>query len=221
MNIAEQVFKYIYDNNIWGGKSLSGPGSELENTKNLRLFISEFIEKYDIKSMIDAPCGDMFWFSKLKLDDVQYYGYDIVDDIIVNNKKKFKDRKNYIFEKKDVVLEKLPKADLIMCRDLIIHLPIEAVFVLIKNFIRSEAKYLLITQHVVLNDKYPMNTDIKVGSFAFRNLTLPPFNFPAPKLLVPEEWPDKNCLRFMALYELKELDKFYKKNSIKIVFNEK
>lgn len=221
MNVAEQIFKYIYDNNFWGAKSLSGPGSDLENTKNLRLFLAEFIEKYNIKSMIDAPCGDMFWFSKLNLKDVQYRGYDIVGDIIEKNKRKFKNKKNYSFEKKDVVMEKLPQADLILCRDLIIHLPINAVYVLIKNFIRSKSKYLLITQHVILNDRYPMNEDIRVGDFAFRNLTLPPFNFPLPKLLVQEEWPDTNCLRYMALYELKALDKFYRDNSIKIIFDNK
>lgn len=219
MNIAEQVFKYIHDNNVWGAKSVSGPGSDLENTRNLRAFLSEFMEKFNIKSMIDAPCGDMFWFSKLDLKDVQYYGFDIVDDIVENDKRMFKDKKNYSFEKKDVVMEKLPKADLVLCRDLIIHLPLKAVYVLIGNFIRSGSKYLLITQHIVLNDKYVMNNDIRVGDFAFRNLTLPPFSFPLPKLLVPEEWPDKNCLRFMALYELTTLDEFYKTNSIEIVFD--
>ena len=34
-----------------------------------------------------------------------------------------------------------------------------------------------------------------------------------------EEFPDKNCLRFMALHDLKNLDEFYKTNSIEIVFD--
>ena len=62
-----KIFTDIYKNNTWGDKeSLSGPASNLPRTKNLRKVLPELAQLYNIKTMIDAPCGDMFWFSKIK-----------------------------------------------------------------------------------------------------------------------------------------------------------
>ena len=161
--------------------------------------------------MIDAPCGDMNWASEIQFKKkIKYYGFDIVEQLIQDNKLKFKKRREFHFDKKDVIKDSLPKVDLILCRDLIIHFPIEYVIEAIKNFIKSGSKYLLVTQHIMTDDPTFVNKDIKFGQFAYRNLTRPPFNFPLPILLIPEDWPDYRCIRTMAMYNLKELDEFLK-----------
>lgn len=213
MDPVTKIFNLIFEQNIWGDKeSRSGYASNLKNTQSLRSFLPEFFEKYKIKTVIDAPCGDMYWFSKMNLKKIKYYGYDIVDDLIKQNKENFAHCRNYHFETKNLITNKLPKADLILCRDLIIHLPISAVYELLENFVKSGSKYLLITQHILKNDKYVLNKDINFGSFSFRSLIEPPFNFPNPKLLIPEDWDDKNIIRTLALYELKTIDEILKLN---------
>ena len=73
-------FSIIYKNNYWDNKeSFSGPGSTLENTKNLRNILNKIIKKYNIKSILDAPCGDCNWIqSVVKKNNVKYIGIDIV-----------------------------------------------------------------------------------------------------------------------------------------------
>lgn len=211
MESKQNIFDYIFKNNVWGNKdSKSGHASNLENTRSIRNFLPEFFEKYKIKSILDAPCGDMYWFSQMNLRKIKYYGYDIVDELIQINKEKFAKNKNYTFEKRDLISDKLPKVDLIFCRDLIIHFPISAVYDLINNFVKTKSKYLMITQHILTSNLYQINTEIEFGKFAFRSLVEPPFNFPNPKILIPEDWADKNVMRCMALYELKTLEDFLK-----------
>ena len=58
----ENVFASIWRNNYWGnGESLSGPGSTLEQTENLRQKMPAMFDEMGIKSVFDAPCGDMHW----------------------------------------------------------------------------------------------------------------------------------------------------------------
>ncbi|MBP3846986.1 methyltransferase domain-containing protein [bacterium] len=203
------IFDYIFKNNIWGdSESKSGYASNFKNTQSIRAFLPEFIEKYKIKSILDAPCGDMYWFSLMNIKNVKYYGFDIVDDIIKINREKFKENRNYKFETKNLITDELPKVDLIFCRDLIIHFPISTVYELINNFVKTKSKYLMITQHILKNNSHVMNADINLGQFAFRSLVEPPFNFPNPKMLIPEDWDDKSIMRCLALYDLKTLESF-------------
>lgn len=52
----EELFSYYYRTNKWGNdESLSGPGSSLAATSNLRKFLPEIIKDYGIRSILDAP----------------------------------------------------------------------------------------------------------------------------------------------------------------------
>lgn len=220
MKNNEKIFTDIYDNNIWGSKeSVSGVGSELDNTKNLRKEINYLIKILNIKSILDAPCGDMNWFSKINLNNITYYSFDIVEDLINKNKENFKKEKNYIFEKKDVINEKLPTVDLIICRDLIIHFPIKEIYNLLHNFCNSGSKYLLITKCKNAN----INTDIEFGNYARRDLEKKPFNFNKPIFeFFDKEKEDPALNSYMALYKLNHIKPFIKnyfKNNYNFINN--
>src|SRR5215204_2321496 len=59
---SEQVFNQIYHRNHWGSlESVSGPGSELATTAEVRQGLSTLLTDLSIKSMLDAPCGDFNW----------------------------------------------------------------------------------------------------------------------------------------------------------------
>ena len=80
-------FSIIYKNNYWDNKeSVSGPGSTLKNTKNLRNVLKKIIKKYKVKTIFDAPCGDCNWIKFVfKKNQIKYFGADIVKDCVTNN----------------------------------------------------------------------------------------------------------------------------------------
>lgn len=201
---TKEIFTQIFNENYWGDdESVSGPGSKLENTKNLRKELPKIIKKYGIKSILDVPCGDMNWMSKVDLSNIKYYGFDIVEELIKNNSLKFSNNKNYIFQVVDAIGDKLPCVDLIICRDLIIHFPLEAIYQLLNNFIKSGSKYLLITETKGIDE----NLEISFGSWTYRNLRKPPFNLPESLVFIRDhEAQSNNC--GMAFYRLKDIKKY-------------
>ena len=60
------VFDKIFKNNTWGSKeSKSGPGSTINNTKNIRKEIPKLMNDYKLKTLFDCPCGDVNWISHI------------------------------------------------------------------------------------------------------------------------------------------------------------
>lgn len=201
MEIIKDVFSNIYKENHWGGtESVSGPGSDLSQTKVLIDFLPKLFQEYKIKSMLDIPCGDFYWMSNVVLNDVFYTGADIVDEIIYKCKSEYP---LYEFKIMDLVESELPCVDLIFCRDCLVHLPYETIKKAIKNIKNSKSKYLLTTSFSQHD-----NTDTHLGGWRPLNLTRGPFNFPEPILIINEgctendyEYLDKS----MYLWEIKNI----------------
>ena len=173
------VFEQIYRENLWGdSESRSGHGSGLAATEKIRDGLLDVITRLQIHTMIDAPCGDYSWVSALSLADhlTAYIGFDIVPQLIARNKQLWGTNK-ISFEITDLVKRVPPGADLILCRHLLIHLPLEDCMRVLRNFKSSGSRYLMITNQpdVERNDEI-----IFTGSFQPRNLYLPPFSFPQP-----------------------------------------
>ena len=83
-------FKNIYDNNYWGeSETFSGEGSTIKATEILRQNLEKLFKEFDIKTLLDIPCGDFNWMKELKYEFDFYLGCDIVYDIITNNKKAY------------------------------------------------------------------------------------------------------------------------------------
>ena len=173
----ENIFQKIYSKNYWGSdESVSGPGSVLMNTKNIRIELPKIISKYKIKKVIDAPCGDFNWM-KLVIDklDIEYLGYDIVEELINVNKKLYSSNKVNFF-KLDLIKEKLPDSDLLICRALFFHLDFFSIKKILENLKRFNIKYVLLT-----NSPMPenfINKDIIIGQFRDLDLFKAPLFFP-------------------------------------------
>ena len=68
----KKKFDLIYKTNYWKSGidgSRSGYGSNLENTKNIRIELQKFIDEQNIKTILDIPCGDFYWMSKMNLEN--------------------------------------------------------------------------------------------------------------------------------------------------------
>ncbi|OAQ38605.1 hypothetical protein A5893_14425 [Pedobacter psychrophilus] len=194
------VFTKIKDENHWGDSdSISGGGSNLIQTEIIRKEIPLLLKKYGIGFMIDAPCGDFFWMKLIgdELDNIliKYEGHDIVQEIIDLNIENYANEVKS-FHLSDLTLNKLPKADLILTRDCLVHLSFKNIKKVLKNYKKAGIKYLLTTTFT--NRKN--NIDITDGEWRPLNLQKAPFNFPEPLFLINE-----NCTENDGIYKDKSL----------------
>ena len=210
-NSLKDRFSYIYSSNYWPSKeSVSGPGSELENTTNIRKEILKLIREYKFKKILDAPCGDFNWIKHIISKDINYIGGDIVSDLISDNKKNYTSS-NIEFIELDIITDKLPVADLLICRDCLIHLSSANIQRFFSNIKKSNINYILITSYEFKTeeDKIMSNVDILDGDFRPTFLTRSPFNLPTPivKILDKdlEHKSNSNLKCYLYLYSKKQL----------------
>lgn len=183
--LTKKLFSDIYKNNSWGDKcSGSGPGSNLEETKIIRSALPGILKRFSIKTVLDIPCGDFYWMSRVNLSDVDYIGADVVKDVIDGNKKNESTKKRFL--QINLVRDSLPAVDLIFCRDCLVHLSNEDVISALKNICKSESKYLMTTTFC----EQKINKDIITGRWRMINFENPPFSLPKPIFLLNEEHPD-------------------------------
>jgi hypothetical protein len=198
---VEKIFTNIYHTNPWGcEESHSGAGSTILATMAIREAIPKFIEKYEIKSILDLPCGDFNWMRKVDLGVDRYIGGDVVKILVDENNKKYA-KDGIEFRHLDLLSDALPHSDLVLCRDCLGHLSFADVQRAINNIVKSGARYLLAT---TFTDR-TSNCYIKTGDWTPYNLRKAPFDLPEPIEIINEgcienypEFTDKN----LALWRL-------------------
>lgn len=189
-----EVFTDIYRHNLFGGTvSRSGTGSDLVQTVEIRRRLPMLLKEIGAKTMLDIPCGDFHWMKEAKLD-VLYAGADVVAELIRKNQELYGDaHRNFVHL--DLVRDDLPKVDLVLCRDVLVHFSFEDAFVALRNIKRSGSRYLLTTTFTGRDG----NMDIQTGQWRPLNLQMPPFKFPTPTAIINEKctegdgsWGDKS-----------------------------
>ena len=201
----QKIFESIYFQNSWQGEeSKSGPSSGLATTKNLREALPQLIQKYSVRTILDAPCGDFFWMKECiyKVKDLTYIGADIVQPMIEELHQANEDRSNVNFLHLDIVNDELPEADMMICRDFLFHMSYSDANKFINNFIRSGIPYLLTTSHDI-SHKDIVNNDIATGQWKWMDLFGVPYNFPANYIeKISDGWGD----RYLYLWEKSSLE---------------
>lgn len=177
---VEEVFTGIYEKGVWGTKNIrSGGGSTVEHTIEIIQLLPGLFKRYQIKSILDLPCGDFSWMQNMELSAIQYIGGDIVEQLIKRNIENYA-QPNRSFTKLDIVKDPLPVGiDLILCRDCFVHLSNQHIRQSIDNIRSSGARYLLVTSFT----KTTENTDILTGEWRRINMELPPFNLKPIEIL--------------------------------------
>lgn len=179
----QRVFTKIYQQDLFNTRSSndynvskSGSGSDLEQTKELIEKLPVLFQKYKIQSILDLPCGDFFWMQKVDLTGIQYTGGDIVADVVKSNNTKYASD-SISFREIDIINDDLPKVDLILCRDLLVHLKNQQIIAALKNIKSSGSKYLLTTSFK--NTTHNQDNGV-IGFWRTINLELEPFNWKDP-----------------------------------------
>lgn len=180
---AEEVFTSIYNRNSWGGhQSVSGRGSDDDQTAAITKAIPEIISRFNIQSMLDIPCGDFHWMKNVNLGDVHYTGSDIVEDLIKKNNASYASDKVQ-FKQLNLIEGSLPKFDLIFCRDCLVHFSYKDIRGALNSIMESGATYLVTTSF----KSREANEDIVTGNWRPLNLCKAPFNFPKPLIEIDEK----------------------------------
>ena len=133
------------------------------------------LDDWNVRSLVDAPCGDFNWMRHVLGDrDLAYTGVDIVAEVIDANSSVYASETRR-FVCADMTRDDLPKADMIVCRDGLVHLSFADARAAIRNFRRSGSRYLLATTFV----NHSRNRDVATGSWRALNLQAAPF--PSPR----------------------------------------
>jgi SAM-dependent methyltransferase len=192
---TRELFTRIFINRQWSGPCVSGRGSTLSETAVIKSKIEAFVLGAEVKSILDLGCGDSTWISTLKLEGITYTGMDTVPALIENNKKCV--RAGWRFVVGDPVLGTiLPKVDLVICRDCLVHHNLGGVKIILNAIRRSGSKYMMLTTF----PSRTSNTSIKTGQWHPMNLQIHPYNLPAPLLILNEE-----CQAYKGKYADKSL----------------
>jgi hypothetical protein len=192
----KSVFTDYYFNNFWGNKeSVSGAGSTLEYTENVRKEIPLLVERFKVRKFLDAPCGDYNWFQAVQRPaGMEYIGGDIVEELVRQNQVRFGDAGTR-FISLDVIADALPQADMWMCRDCLFHFSYTDIFKTLANFLRSDIEYIFTSIHTDCT----ANADIVTGGARQLNLELPPFNLCKPVLYI-DDWIPGFTVRRMGVW---------------------
>jgi hypothetical protein len=178
----KQAFTRIYQTNLWGSeRSRSGLGSAGEETDRLRIAIPALLKELGASTMLDIPCGDFGWLSNADLGEVDYTGADIVGELVARNRALYSGATRR-FAHLDLTCDALPTADLLLCRDCLVHLSFENIQRALDNIRRSGSAYLLTTTFT----GHEINTDVEDCDWRLLNLEREPFHFPKPLAAIVE-----------------------------------
>ncbi len=177
MQSPRTVFSSIYERQYWrlGGESDSGPGSQRAYTRHLQAELPLLVRRLGIRRLLDVGCGDFNWMRETELDLDMYIGVDVVFDVILANRIRYAHpRRQFLI--RDLIRDPLPGADLVMCRDVLIHFPNELLIDAMQALLATGARYMLASTFLGREE----NVDIELGDWRPTNLELPPLSLPPP-----------------------------------------
>ncbi|MFT2019695.1 class I SAM-dependent methyltransferase [Streptomyces sp. 796.1] len=188
------IFGELYESESWrlfpGGDgkgenpSRSGSGSDLVQTEALRRELPALLTRIGARSILDIPCGDFYWMSRVDLGVDSYLGADVVPEVIERNRQNFADQ-GRTFHVLDITRSRLPQVDVVFSRDCLVHFCNADVQAAIDNVKRSGSGYLATT---TFTGRTSNAADVETGGWRSLNLCRAPFSLPAPAYVI-----DENC----------------------------
>ena len=177
-----RIFSAIHSTGAWGeAESTSGPGSTRARAASFLPDLIALTQSLRVGTLLDAPCGDFHWVAPLADAVDHYVGVDVVPALVTTNRRQFSSPRRQ-FLCRDICRHRLPAADLILCRDALVHLSEHDIAAALQNLRRTGAEYLLTTTFVGERE----NPNIETGAWRPLNLQGRPFCFPAPLALIDE-----------------------------------
>jgi len=212
-NERAQFFTRVFTDRLWGSEeSASGQGSTMAAAQQVVDALPGVLRQLNVRTLVDAPCGDFNWMKAVDLAGIDYLGVDIVPGIAAQNAARYS-KAGVRFEVMDLVEDPLPGVDMIFVRDCFIHFSLALIQAALCNFRRSGIKYLCVT-HDNCVERYASNHHRNIDldrtvqgvNFEYRplNFQLPPFDFPQPLHIIQDgsAW---DGFKTMAVWDMASL----------------
>jgi hypothetical protein len=180
----QELFTTIWRTNLWGAEtSASGLGSEDAATATLRRELPQLFRRLRIETLLDLPCGDFGWMSRVELGLKTYLGADIVAELVVENTRRYATADGRIgFAHLDLLTGPLPAMDAILCRDCLVHLSFANIRRALAGLCASGSRLLIATTF----NEHERNEDAADGDWRMLNMQRAPFAFPPPLAVINE-----------------------------------
>ncbi len=193
-------FDSIYASGAWsfpdddGGRAvLSGFGSTMHQTVNLRKYLEAMLPSLGIGAFLDVPCGDMNWIQAVDfVDEICYFGGDVSELVIEALKETMVGKERQWFGAADLIetpIEKIEGVEetmqcasdssiLLHVRHLMFHLTIQEntrVLDNIESFLKHESegskrRYAMLSTHLRSNDnlsEFQLHSGHKINLFSY------------------------------------------------------
>jgi len=181
---TKKAMEQIYENKLWGDNTsdfYSGEGSHSPEIVNPYLdVVTSFLKSFKNPIIVcDLGCGDFNVGKELVKYTEKFVAVDIVNDLIVRNKEKFK-KDNLEFYCLDIAKDALPSGDCALLRQVLQHLSNAEVQSILHKL--TEFKYVIITEHLpegnfIANKDIISGQGIRLKQQSGLDILIPPFNF--------------------------------------------
>jgi hypothetical protein len=196
------AFDNIYVRQGWdSAESRSGVGSEVGRTLGYRSRLEDCLRDLEVKTIFDAPCGDLNWIGPLVRDERwTYIGGDISAALVNDLRSRFPDVDTRTF---DICNDTFPQADLWHCRDCLFHLPLRDIRAAFERFVQSTIPYALLTTH--RSRWLHQNLDVPVGGFRYLDLERAPMALPRPSRYLRDYRLGLDFPRYVGLWRREQI----------------
>lgn len=167
---TSRTFEQIYANDKWTNGS--GPGSFPQLNLVLLDFIAQFIAANNICRLVDVGCGDFQLWRNFNFSRCSYTGFDVVRSVIERNRHRF-GSENIQFHEMPQNVSELPKADLYIIKDVLIHLSTTEARQLASSACDRSRFALFVNNTIAGGGVY--NSEIATGQFRPVDVSRPPF----------------------------------------------
>lgn len=146
-----------------------------------------------IRSVLEFPCGDVSGREPANLAGLRYIGGDLDRGIVLRNRRQ---GGGMAFRFMNPAHTRLPRADLVLCRNFFTRLDDRDIRQALRAFARAGANWLLTTTYPLLNGNWAG----ALGDWRPINFTKPPFSWPEPLALFPDPEPERRGDRGLGLW---------------------
>jgi SAM-dependent methyltransferase len=188
-----EYFETVYAENLWKNEeSVSGSGSTIKCSEPYLKFLDNFIRSYNIKTILDAGCGDFNLMRHFDLKNISYLGLDLIKELVDKNNTKYSTDIVKFINVKLHNFKYDDQYDLILCKDVLQHWSNQSVITflsVIKNY-----KYCLLINDYNNDEYYNKNFNVPIldSEYTIVDLTADPYNVNGEYIF---EWQSCNTLK--------------------------
>jgi len=169
-------------------------GMLLPPAKSLQHELAHLFTRLNIHSLVEIACGHCLWLTNSEPSLLQYTGLDLIPSLAEQNRRRF-GRHGWNFEVRDVVVDGIPRADAVLCRDWLEYLPIANIGSALHHMRVSGAKYLIVSSDPAITT----NFETRTGTRRALNLMRAPFNLHPP---IAQILQDEHSGRLLVVWQL-------------------